>query len=120
MGGPSGTTPAAPDDDTAGLPAAIESGFRVPAGVPGVVGAASESWCALFCTRRIESRIARWARTTESCRTESRCERCLTALSCLIVDGVVSCDLAIDVWGGRIESDCARSPQDIRSKRNTM
>src|SRR6185437_16701378 len=53
----------------------------------------------------------------ESCRTESRCERCFTVLSCRIVDGVVSCGLTIDVSGGRIESGCARSPQDIRSKR---
>lgn len=79
--------------------------------------AASESWCALFCTRLIESRMARRARTMESCRTESRCERCFTVLSCRIVDGVVSCGLTIDVSGGRTESDCARSPQDIRSKK---
>ena len=129
----------APDDDAAGRPAAVESGFVEVAGVPRVVvavdaaaevtacgrpvfkpaAAASESWCALFCTLRIESRIARCARTMESCRTESRCERCLTVLSCLVVDGVVSCGLTIDVSGGRIESDCARSPQDIRSKKNT-
>ena len=143
MGGPWGTAcdaavlPAAVESGfgaVAGVPGEVGGVPGVVGGVPGVVGgvpaavagvpgallvdaAASESWCAVFCTRRIESRMARRARTMESCLTESRCERCFTVVSCRIVDGVVSCGLTIDVSGGRIESVCARSPQDIRSKK---
>jgi len=87
MGGPSGTARAVgvaappaggvpaggvPDEDAAGRPAGAESGLGVAAGVDAAAevtacgrpvftpaAAASESWCALFCTRRIESRMAR-------------------------------------------------------------
>ena len=139
MGGPSCTCRGSVGGDAAGFAAVVESGL-VPApvvgdvpdapGVPDAAGfaavvlmaaaaAVSESWWTLSRAWRIESRMALRTRAIESRRTESRWERCLTALSWRITGGVESCGLAVDVAGGCVESDCAYSPPDIRSKRKT-